>query len=142
MVPAAAQSPLLSLEGKVKTSRHFTLDDLKKMPAEHADAVYQGDHGPTTARYTGILLWALIEAAGGIDDATRGAAARHAIRVTATDGYAVVISTGEIAPEIGGKQALVAYERDGAPLADFRVVVPGDKSGDRNVHDVATIAVE
>jgi hypothetical protein len=51
-------------------------------------------------------------------------------------------STGEIAPDLGGKPALVAYERDGKPLDDFRIVMPGDKHGARNVRDVAAITVE
>jgi hypothetical protein len=51
-------------------------------------------------------------------------------------------STGEISPDFGNKAALVAYERDGKPLDNFRVVMPGDKHGARDVHDVVTIAVE
>lgn len=144
---AAAQSPaaapVLSLDGKVKQPQHWSLDDLRKMQAQHTDVSYQTEHGPVTASFTGVLLWSLIEQAGGIDDAAKGAAAvRHAIRITATDGYVVVTSTGEIAPDFGGKAALVAYERDGKPLADFRIVMPGDKKGGRNVHDVTTITVE
>jgi DMSO/TMAO reductase YedYZ molybdopterin-dependent catalytic subunit len=141
-VPAAAQSPSLSLEGKIKEPRHFTLDDLKKLPAERAEISYRTDRGPVTASFTGVLLWSLIGAAGGLDDAAKGADLRHAIRITAKDGYVVVISTGEIAPEFGAKPALVAYERDGKPLDDFRIVMPGDKHGGRNARDVVSIAVE
>jgi hypothetical protein len=140
--PAVAQSPSFSLEGKVKTPKHFSLDDLKKLPAQHADVTYQTDRGPMTASFTGVLLWSLVEASGGIDDPDKGAAIRHAIRVTAKDGYLMVTSTGEIAPDLGGKPALVAYERDGKPLDDFRIVMPGDKHGARNVRDVVTISVE
>jgi DMSO/TMAO reductase YedYZ molybdopterin-dependent catalytic subunit len=140
--PALAQSPGFLLEGKVKTPRHFSLDDLKKLPPQHSDVSFQTDRGPTTASFTGVLLWSLIEAAGGIDDPEKGAAIRHAIRVTAKDGYVMVTSTGEIAPDLGGKPALVAYERDGKPLDDFRIVMPGDKHGARNVRDVVTISVE
>ena len=139
---AAAQSPTVGLEGKVKTPRHFSLDDLKKLPAQHADVSFQTDRGPVTASFTGVLLWSLIDAAGGVDDPEKGAAVRHAIRVTAKDGYVMVTSTGEIAPEFGGKEALVAYERDGKPLEDFRIVMPGDKHGARNVRDVVTINIE
>lgn len=139
---AAVQSPTVGLEGKVKTPRQFSLDDLKKLPAQHADVTFQTDHGPVTASFTGVLLWSLIDAAGGIDDPEKGAAVRHAIRVTAKDGYVMVTSTGEIAPEFGGKEALVAYERDGKPLEDFRIVMPGDKHGARNVRDVVTISIE
>jgi DMSO/TMAO reductase YedYZ molybdopterin-dependent catalytic subunit len=139
---AAAQSPSLTLDGKVKQPRHFALDDLKKLPVQHADVTYQTDRGPVTANFTGVLLWSLIEAAGGLDDSEKNAAVRHAIRVTAKDGYVMVTSTGEIEPELGGKPALVAYERDGKPLDDFRIVMPGDKHGARNVRDVVTITIE
>jgi DMSO/TMAO reductase YedYZ molybdopterin-dependent catalytic subunit len=146
IVPAAAQSPaqgpVLSLEGKVKQPQHWTLDDLKKMQAEHADVSYQTERGPVTASYTGVLLWSLMDQAGGIDDTTRNAVVRHMIRITATDKYVVVLSTGEISPDFGNVRALVAYERDGKPLDNFRVVMPGDKHGARDIHDVVTIAVE
>jgi DMSO/TMAO reductase YedYZ molybdopterin-dependent catalytic subunit len=139
---AAAQSPSLMLDGKVKQPKHFALDDLKKLPAQHADVTYQTDRGPMTASFTGVLLWSLIDAAGGLDDSEKNAAVRHAIRVTAKDGYVMVTSTGEIAPDLGGKPAVVAYERDGKPLEDFRIVMPGDKHGARNVRDVVTITIE
>jgi hypothetical protein len=139
---AAAQSPVLSLEGKIKAPQHWTLDDLRKMPAEHAEVSYQTDRGPVNAGFTGVLLWSLIGAAGGIDDTGKGAELRHAIRITAKDGYVMVTSTGEIAPEFGGKNALVAYERDGKPLDDFRIVMPGDRHGGRNVRDAVAITIE
>ena len=146
ILPAMAQSPspapVLSLGGKVKQPQHWSLDDLKKMQAQHADISYQTERGPVAANYTGVLLWSLIDLAGGIDDTTRNAVVRHVIRITATDGYVIVLSTGEIAPDFGNARALVAYERDGKPLDNFRVVVPGDKHGARDVHDVTTIAVE
>jgi hypothetical protein len=88
------------------------------------------------------LLCSLIAGAGGIDDGSKGAELRHAIRITAKDGYVVVTSTGEIAPDFGGKAVLVAYERNGKPLDGFRIVMPGDNHGGRNVRDVTTIRVE
>jgi hypothetical protein len=142
VVPAAAQSPTLSLEGKVKQPQHWMLGDLRKMQAQHADIPYQTDCGPATASLTGVLLWSLIELAGGIDDTTRNAVARHSIRVTASDGYVVVLSTAEIAPDLGAQQALIAYDHDGTPLNNFCLVMPGDKHDARDVHDVVTITVE
>jgi DMSO/TMAO reductase YedYZ molybdopterin-dependent catalytic subunit len=79
----AAQSPVLLLEGKVKQPQHWTLDDLKKMPAEHAKVSYQTDRGVVTANFTGVLLWSLIGAAGGMDDSGTSAELRHAIRIRA-----------------------------------------------------------
>jgi hypothetical protein len=141
LLTLAAQAQTLSLEGKVKQPQHWTLDDLKKLPAEHVDVSYQTDRGPVNATFTGVSLWSLIARAG-IDDAAKGAELRHSIRITGKDGYIVVTSTGEIAPDFGGKAALVVYERDGNPLDDFRIVMPGDKRRGRNVRDIVTIAIE
>ena len=112
------------------------------MPPVHTDVSYQGEGGAVKTSFTGVLLWSLIQAAGGLDDTAKGAELRHAIRITAKDGYVVVGSTGEIAPDFGGKEAIIAYERDGKPLSDVRLVMPGDKRGGRNVRDIVSIKVE
>jgi DMSO/TMAO reductase YedYZ molybdopterin-dependent catalytic subunit len=139
---AAAQTlPVLTLDGKVKHPQHWTIDDLRKLPAQHVDVSYLTERGPVTASFTGVPLWSLIETAG-IDDDAKGAVIRHAIRITASDGWVVVTSTGELAPDFGAKPALVAYERDGKPLSDFRIVMPGDKHGGRYARDVTAISVE
>jgi len=137
--PALAQSPELVLQGKVRQPQRLTFEDLKKMPAEHADVSYQTDRGPVIASFTGVLLWSLIGAAGGIDDSAKNPELRHAIRITAKDGYVVVTSSGEIAPDFGARGVIVAYERDGKPLDEFRIVMPGDKHGGRNVRDVVNV---
>ena len=105
---------------------------------------FEGERGAQNSSFTGVRLWTLLDKAGGIDDGAKGAELRHTSKVTGRDGYVVVLSTGEIAPEFGGKPALIAYQRDGAMLggAGFRLVMPGDKRGGRNVRDVVTIMVE
>ena len=141
---AAAEQPGLSIEGHVRQPHPFDLDALRKLPAETVQVSFEGERGTQNARFTGVRLWALLDQAGGLDDSEKGAELRHTLKITGRDGYVVVISTGEIAPEFGGKAALIAYQRDGAPLgeAGFRLVIPGDKRGGRNVRDVVTIAVE
>jgi hypothetical protein len=142
-LPAAAQNAgTLSIEGKVKHPQKLTLDALRKLPSQRIDVTYETDKGPVKANFAGVLVWSLIGAAGGIDDAGHGSEVRHAIRVTASDGYAVIISVGEIAPQIGGRAAMIAYERDGKPLDNFYLATPGDKSDARYVHHVTTITVE
>jgi len=140
----AGDKPALSLTGKVKHPDQFDLDRLRALPSQQAQVSYHTDHGAQQASFTGVLLWGLLDAAGGIDDADKSAALHHVIKVSAKDGYFVLLSTGEIAPDLGGKPALIAYQRgDEAPGAGgFRLVMPGDKHGARNVRDVVAIDVE
>ena len=141
---AAADPATLSMEGHIRQPRQFDLDALRKLPAEMVQVSFEGERGAQNARFTGVRLWALLDQAGGLEDSEKGAALRHRLKITGRDGYVVVISTGEIAPEFGGKPALIAYQRDSAPLreAGLRLVMPGDKRGGRNVRGVVSIAVE
>jgi hypothetical protein len=132
------------LDGKVRHPQRLTVDTLRKLPAERVEVAFQIGHGMEKSSYTGVLLWTLLEKAGGIDDRAKGAELRHTITITGRDGCVVVLSTGEIAPDFGGKPAMIAYERDGQELAEtgLRIVMPGDKHGGRYVRDVAEIAVK
>jgi DMSO/TMAO reductase YedYZ molybdopterin-dependent catalytic subunit len=141
---AANQNWVVSLTGKVRHPQQFDLETLQKLPAQQVTVSYQAGRGLEEASFTGVPLWTLLGEAGGIDDPAKGAELRHVIRITARDGYVVVLSTGEIAPDFGAKPALLAYRRnDEAPAAaGFRLVMPGDKHGGRYVRDVVSIEVE
>jgi DMSO/TMAO reductase YedYZ molybdopterin-dependent catalytic subunit len=138
------QSSALVLDGKVKHPQRLSVDALRKLPAERVEVSFQTGRGIEKSSYTGVLLWTLLGEAGGIDDSAKAAELRHTISITGRDGYIVVISTGEIAPDFGGKAAMIAYERDGEELGDkgLRVVMPGDKHGGRYVRDVVEIEVK
>ena len=121
----------------------MSVDVLRKFPAERVEVSFQPGRGIEKSSYTGVLLWTLLGRAGGIDDSAKGAELRHTISITGRDGYTVVISTGEIAPDFGDKAAMIAYERDGEALEKcLRVVMPGDKRGGRYVRDVVEIEVK
>jgi hypothetical protein len=141
---ATTPSSGLVLDGKVKHPQRLSVDILRKFPAERVEVAFQTGRGVEKSSYTGVLLWTLLGEAGGIDDSAKGAELCHTISITGRDGYTVVISTGEIAPDFGGKPAMIAYERDGQELGDtgLRVVMPGDKHGGRYVRDVAEIEVK
>ena len=141
---AATPSTGLVLDGKVKHPQRVNADFLRRLPAEHLEVSFQTAHGTEKSSYTGVLLWTLLAEAGGIDDPEKGAELRHTINITGRDGYWVVISTGEIAPDFGAKPAMLAYERDGQELGNngLRVVMPGDKHGGRYVRDVVEIEVK
>jgi Oxidoreductase molybdopterin binding domain len=139
-----AAAHAVELEGKLKHPQSLDLVALRRLPAEQVQVSFQSERPTTPTNYTGVRLWAVLAAAGGIDDDEKGAELRHIIKVTGRDGYVVLISTGEIAPDFGGKPALIAYQRDGDPLgeAGFRLIMPGDKRGGRNVRDVVAIRIE
>ena len=141
---AANQNWVVSLGGKVKHPQQFDLETLQRLPAQQVTVSYQTGRGVEEASFTGVSLWTLLGEAGGIDDPAKSAELRHVIRITARDGYVVVLSTGEIAPDFGAKPALLAYRRnDEAPAAaGFRLAMPGDKHGGRYVRDVISIEVE
>ncbi len=142
----AADAPAgeLALTGKVVHPQQFDLAKLRALPSEEVQVSFDTEHGPEHAGFTGVSLWGLLGEAGGIDDKARGAVLRHTIKVTGRDGYFVVLSTGEIAPDFGAKPALIAYQRTGeaAGTSGFRLVMPDDKRGGRYVRDVVTIDVE
>ena len=150
LVPAArghaddAAKPVLSLGGKLQHPQQFDLDRLRALPSQQVQVSFQSERGAQEMRFTGVSLWALLGEAGGLADSEKGAALHHTIKISAKDDYWVVISTGEIAPDFGGKPAMVAYQRDDeAPGASgFRLVMPGDKRGGRFVRDVVAIDVE
>jgi hypothetical protein len=139
--PAA---PAIVLEGKLKLPQALTLEALRQLPSERVQVAFQSERGATTASYTGVRLWAVLTLGGGIDDDEKGAVLRHLVKITGRDGYVVVLSTGEIAPDFGGEAAIIAYQRGDQPLGEegLRLVIPGDKRGGRNVRDVVAIRVE
>jgi len=141
--PATGNSSL-SLAGKVRHPQQFDLARLLGLPVEQVQVSFQSERGAQQTSYKGVRLWTLLGEAGGIDDPDKGAELRHVIKITARDGYLVVISTGEIAPDFGGKPGMIAYQRDNEPAgaSGFRLVMPGDKHGGRFVRDVVAIDVE
>jgi DMSO/TMAO reductase YedYZ molybdopterin-dependent catalytic subunit len=143
-IVTAEDTVAVAVAGHVRHPQHFDLAALRKLPPQRVEVSFQGERGVTQANFTGVPLWALLDEAGGLVDADKGAELRHTVKVTAKDGYLVVLSTGEIAPEFGAKPAILAYQRNDEPAGQsgLRLVMPGDKRGGRNVRDVVTIDVE
>lgn len=102
-------------------------------------------HGDAPARWDGVALTDLLVRMNlPMDKPLRGHDLSGLVRVTASDGYQVVFSLGELDPTLGGERVLIAYARNGEPLAKdgpLRLVVPGDKRGARWVRNVVAIDV-
>jgi DMSO/TMAO reductase YedYZ molybdopterin-dependent catalytic subunit len=136
--PPAAKSLTVKLDGKVKSPVSLSLDQLKAMPAVTVTVTY-AEQGKSS--WTGVSLMALIDKAAPVQPDGNGAYLQHLILARGTDNYASGIAIGEIDPKFEGKQAIIAYEKDGKPLDSLRLIVPGDAHAGRGVRDLAEITV-
>lgn len=148
--PAAIASPVatgsIQLTGGVLHPGPVTVADLQAMPSETVTVSFKAGSGDQTHTFTGVRLAAVLDKAGlaTAPDEKNPLLARYLV-VTANDGYRVVFSGGEIAPDFGHAPILLAWEQDGQPLAGadgpLRLVVPGDIRGGRYVHGIVSIDV-
>lgn len=99
----------------------LTMDDIKRLPEKHIDDVrsieQDGRREEKTRRYVGVLLKDVLDRAKLIETQPRGLR-RSVVIATARDGYRAVFSWAELYLSPIGEGALIAYERDGAPLPD------------------------
>ena len=134
-----------TIGGQVQRPQHVTTDDLEKFDKTEVSVSYMTGHGHEAGSYSGILLWTLLSKAELKNGPEKGALLRHIILVTGRDGYAVAISSGELAPEFENKSVIIATQKDGKPLSQedgVRLIIPGDKHGGRAVRDVVRIDVQ
>jgi hypothetical protein len=107
---------------------------------------YETSAGLEQHDFTGVLLYDVLQHVGVIaDPSDRTPFLRRYLIVTAHDGYRVVVSGGELDPNVGNVPMLLAWNRDGQPLpgeeGPVQLVVPGDKLVSRYVYGVAQIEV-
>jgi len=143
---AFAADPTLTVDGAVAHPLTLTTSDLAALPQSDVHVAYLTGHGPEDATYSGVTLWSLIEKAG-LEDAfkDRRSHSAHYLLLSASDGYQVVLGLGEIDPDLEGKSALIALKRDGQPIDPkdvFRLALPGDKHGARNMHAITRIELK
>jgi DMSO/TMAO reductase YedYZ molybdopterin-dependent catalytic subunit len=148
-VPAGGgASSRLTLSGNVATTRSYELSDLQALTPTTETATYTASGTQVTDTYTGVSLWALLNADGLLTNpAIKNDILRDFVVATGSDGYQTVISLGEIDPAFGDQQDLVAYADTGGQLgadgADgvARLVVPGDTAGGRYVSNLVSLEV-
>lgn len=136
---ASAQSvALLGPDGQVAT---LSAGDLAKLARVK---VTLDQHGKV-AVYEGASLGDVVARVGAASGkAIHGAEMATVIRVSAADGYQVVLGLAETDPGTRPNRAILADSADGAPLgADgpFRLVVEGDLRPARSARNVERIEV-
>jgi len=131
----------LTVTGDVPAPLVLKAEDLANMPRE---TVSIPDQDGTKVAYEGVLLREVLKRAGApMDKDLRGKALASYVLAKAHDGYQVVFTLAEVAPEFANEPILVADKRDGKPLfgyqGPFRLVCPNDKAGARSVRMLETL---
>ncbi|MBX3304281.1 MAG: hypothetical protein KF693_18875 [Nitrospira sp.] len=132
------------------------LVSLQSFPSVTQDVQYLSSGVPTEKTFTGVPLYNFLTSptgGGGINSvsgppgtSTSNLHLRDFVVVTGSDSYRAVISAGEINPNFGNKQSLIAYQEGTPPgsLGDdgfARVTVPGDIRGGRYVSNIFRVDV-
>jgi hypothetical protein len=139
-----AQTPAtLTITGDIPTSTVLKAEDLAKMPRETVSI--PGKDG-TKAAYEGVQLREILKQAGApVEKGLRGKALASYILATAGDGYQVVFTIAEVAPDFANESILVVDKRDGKPLdkeqGPLRIVCPNDKAGARSVRMLQSLQI-
>jgi DMSO/TMAO reductase YedYZ molybdopterin-dependent catalytic subunit len=142
VAPLAAGKPTFVVDGRVAHPKTLSVADLRRFPAHREVVRYIAAGKQETHHFRGALLTDVLAAAKPrFDPAVKHDELRHAVLVGATDGYATVLSWGEIDPGFANTGVLLATEQDGQALARPRLVVPSDKEGGRYVTDVSSVSL-
>jgi len=147
------------LTGLVNRPGTFDYNALVNLPSPNpvtqVDSFTAGGN-PTTVTFTGVPLYNFLTMPQGGNGIPTPLGAKNellgdAVVVTGSDGYRSIVSEGEIDPNFGNKQDLVAYQNAaGVPLNTnpatngdgfARTTAPGDVAGGRYVSNVAQISV-
>lgn len=122
--PAPARdnmSHALAVTGMVETPLTLKVADLRGLPpangAEIAVTRHNGDKAETITSYRGVRLRDILDKAV-LDAPGHNDVKKLAIIATATDGYAVVFSWGELYNAPAGEGVIVYYEKNGKALDD------------------------
>jgi hypothetical protein len=141
---AGGYSSQFTITGHVQNSATYDQNSLAALPHSKENITFLTKRGPQSGSFTGVLLWDLLNKAGIKSDPNQDGQFQY-IEVTGTDCYQVVLALGELNPNFGGEQVLVADGENGVPLGSdtgfARLIVPGDKFGGRDAFWITTIQV-
>jgi hypothetical protein len=143
---ARAGSPgSFAVVGNVKHRLVLNSAVLALLPQHEETLTFLAGSTPETHTFKGPLLSDVLNLAGPkFDPAVKNDKLRHYVTATGSDGYQALVAYGELDPDFGGKEILLAHTQDGQSLADLgpRLVVPGDKRGGRYVSNVVRVRLD
>lgn len=122
-------------------SAEWTPATLAALP--HTSITVYNEHAKATQTYSGVPLIDLLTRLG-VPDKPRGKQFKLYLVAVGSDGYEVVYSLGEVAPDVHDATVLVADSEDGKPIAEdgpFKMVATGEKRPARWVRNLVAIRV-
>ncbi len=140
---APSEAPSLTIGGSVERPQQLQMADLEKMPHVRIDVK---DHDGSAATYEGVSLAELLKSAGApTGEKMRGPNMASYVLAEAKDGYRVIFALPELDPGFTDFQVIVAFARNGKPLAEgqgpLRIIAPQDKRPARWIRMVQEIEV-
>ncbi|MEU8268121.1 hypothetical protein AB0B89_13220 [Sphaerisporangium sp. NPDC049002] len=133
------------LAGDLRAPGQLTVEDLRGMPQREAEATFLCRRsGVRRHHFAGPLLVDVARAAEPTFDASgRKDRLRFLVSVLGGDGHHAVLSWGEIDPEFGNAEVLLAVQMDGRDLDEQgpHLVVPGDRCGGRHISRIVEIRI-
>ena len=141
-IAAQQAAPTISVTGAVPRSLTLTAADLAAMPRAKATTTNNG----IATVYEGVSLADVLKKAGApLGAGMRGPALSSYVIASASDGYQVVFSLGELDPDMTDGLFLLADKADDKPLfgenGSFRLVVPKDKRGARSIRMLTSLTI-
>ena len=137
----AAAPGAVTIRGLGGQTVSLTAADLARLAQQHVTVTHMG----RTSDYAGPDLAGLLRQVDApLGPRLHGSAVATAVLVGASDGYHVVLSLGEVDPELRpGAKAILADQEDGHALpadeAPARLVIEGDSRPARDAHSVISI---
>lgn len=137
---AGGVSTSFAISGDVQQARSFDLAGLQTLAATQGKT--QTVKGTS---YTGVSLWSVLTNAGlATDPAVHNDLLGMYVVATGSDGYKALFSLGELSPDFGNEQIMIAYEAGGSLLTDkgfARLIVPDDVKAGRWVSNLVSLEV-
>ena len=137
--PAPPAEPLKITFGD--QSAEWTAATLAALP--HTTITVYNEHAKASQIYSGVPLIDLLTKLG-VPDKPRGKQFKLYLVAVGSDGYEVVYSLGEVAPDVHDAMVLVADSQDGKPITDdgpLKMVATGEKRPARWVRNLVAVRV-
>jgi hypothetical protein len=145
--PAAPKNDgSLTLQLGARPPLRVDADTLRAHAPEKLAVDWQREGNVEKATFTGVRLTsllALLNVPSGRD--LRGDWLSAVVTAVGADGYQVSFGIADLEPSSSGRRAVVAWERDGQPLASgeapLRLVIGGDQRPSRSVRQLVALRV-